>query len=422
MKQFWPPYVFHVFCLFAFLTFVISPLLIGMVFGTSLLESDHPAHIKMIQEGLAGRGWPAHFLFHIVVYLFAGFKSTYDSLAKASIIVLTLCFLAKAWISWEWLRRSCVVTAMATTRTLSTFLGVTTLTLIQVIALGLMFAGPIIRPGYVCCIYVGQITPNLYHNPTSLLLWPFALGVFFAGYRFLQDGRWRMLVATALLLAVGVLAKPNYAMAYAPAFGLATLYRYRISWRTAFAAIAMLPTLLILVWQLNATFEANTLTGNDWGMAFRPMVDRQIAFMPLIAWRAFSSNIPYSLFASLAFPAAYVLMFRRTLVRPGLLLFAWAILAVAVLWLIPFVETHTDGRIYIDFNFQWGAVISLFPLFLVTLGDLLSNPAASAFAEKDGRLSLVVNYRALIAWLLFVAHVASGGLWFLRQLYGVGYA
>jgi hypothetical protein len=408
MKQSWPPYVFHLFCLFAFLTLVILPLLVGMVLGNQAHLSDTPAHIRSLQDSLAGKGWLARFLFHILVYSFAGFKSTYPSLAKASVTVLMLCFLAKAWISWEWLRRSCVEPAAETTRTLSEFYGVTMLTFIQVVVMALMFASPLVRPGDALRIYIGQFSPNLYHNPTSIVLWPFALGLFFAGYQFLSDGRWQMLGAVALLSAVGVLAKPNFAMAFAPAFGLATLCRYRISWRTAFAAIALVPTVLILLWQLNATFGADAPIGND----------RHVSFMPMVAWRAWSTNIPYSLLNSLAFPAAYALMFGRQLVRPGLLAFAWAILAVAFAWLAAFAETDSEGRLYEDFNFLWGAHIALFPVFLVTLGDLLSNTATSVVAEEDGLLSLVANYRALIAWLLFDLHVVSGGVWFMRLLYG----
>jgi hypothetical protein len=413
MKLSWAAaYAFHLFCLFAFLTLVMLPLFVGMVFGTPPLRSDHRAHIEMLQDGLAGKGWPAHLLYHLVVYTVSGFKSTFPALGKASVTVLMSCVLAKAWIAFEWMRRSCVVTDAKTTNTLSAFYGVTALTFIMVVTAALMFAAPLMRPHHGDVIYLGQLTPNLYHNPTSLLVWPIALCLFFAGYQFLCDGRWRMLVVVAVLSAVSVLAKPNYFLAFAPAFGLAALYRYRVTCRTALSAVALLPTILILFWQLSTSFGGDTPIGND----------RHIAFMPLTAWSVWSANIPLSLVVSLAFPATYAILFGRQIMRPALLAFAWSILAVAVLWLAAFIEIHNDGHIYKDFNFAWGAFIALFPLFLVTLSDLLSNPAANVVVENNGRLSLARNYRALAAWLLFNLHVWTGGVWLFRQIFNVGYA
>ena len=182
MKLSWPAaYAFHLFCLFAFLTLVMLPLFVGMVFGTPPLRSDHRAHIEMLQDGLAGKGWPGHLLYHVVVYTVAGFKSTFPALGKASVTVLMSCVLAKAWIAFEWLRRSCVVTDAKTTNTLSAFYGVTALTFIMVVTAALMFAAPLMRPHHGDVIYLGQFDAEFSSQPH------FAVGL---AYRTLSILRW----------------------------------------------------------------------------------------------------------------------------------------------------------------------------------------------------------------------------------------
>ena len=268
-----------------------------------------------------------------------------------------------------------------------------------------MLAAPIARPWWLHRVYLGQISPNVWHNPTSLLCWPLVILLFFSAADFLQTARWRSLVAVAALAAVSVLAKPNYFLAFAPVFGLLGLRRFGISRLWLASQAAMLPTVGILCWQLLASFN-----GPD---AMRPGLT--IALHPLAAWQMYTDSVLISLLVSLAFPLSYLVIFRRSLGNPRLLTFAWCVTASALLWTLCFAEVRTsDGLVDPDFNFSWGSHLSLFVLFLVTAIDMVNNPAAMA---AIGRVPTTVRYARIPWWLLGAARgqrsavVDSPGRW-----------
>jgi hypothetical protein len=172
--------------------------------------------------------------------------------------------------------------------------------------------------------------------------------------------------------------------------------------------LAMLPTVMLLLWQLVASFE-----GPD---AMRP--GRHIAWMPLAAWSVYSKSIPLSLLFSLAFPLSYVVAFRRSLVNRELLLFAWGVMLCALAWTACFAEVSTaDGSVDVDFNFSWGAHLSIYVLFLVTAIDMLDNPLAMAALGRDS----VARWTSKLPWWLLGGHAASGVYWIARQALGRGY-
>ena len=271
-----------------------------------------------------------------------------------------------------------------------------------------MVAAPVARPWWLHRVYLGQISPNVWHNPTSLLCWPLVILLFFSAAEFLQTARWRSLTAVAALAAVSVLAKPNYFLAFAPAFGLLGLRRFGISRLWLASQVAMLPTVGILCWQLLASFN-----GPD---AMRPGLT--IALHPLAAWQMYTDSVLISLLVSLAFPLSYLVIFRQSLSNPRLLTFAWCVTASALVWTLCFAEVRTsDGVVDQDFNFSWGSHLSMFVLFLVTAMDMVNNPAAMA---AIGRVPTTVRY-ARMPWWLLGAHAASGVLWLARQAVGRGY-
>ena len=143
--------------------------------------------------------------------------------------------------------------------------------------------------------------------------------------------------------------------------------------------------------------------------------DRHIAWLPLAAWHLYTNSIAVSLLFSLAFPLSYLAIFRRSLVNRGLLFFAWAVVLSALVWTAGFAEVHSlDGSVDIDFNFSWGAHLSLFVLFLVTAMDMIDNPAAMAPVRRDPTAARI----AALPWWLLGAHAVTGVYWIVRQLIG----
>lgn len=382
---------------------VSVPLFYRGLFG--MIVADHDVHVRIIQHAVEEGVWPAHFLFQALVYGLSGFSRDFIPLAWAALALLTACVVAKAWLSYVLLVRHC---PPLPTATLADNHGLSHATLLALVTAALMLSAPIVRPWSTNRVYLGQISPNIWHNPTSILCWPLVILLFFAAAAFLRSGRFRELVAVGSLAALSVLAKPNYFLAFAPVYGLLALRRFGVSWVWLLSQVALVPTVMLLYWQLTASFDGPS--------AMRPGM--HIAWMPLSAWRIHSHSIPLSVLFSLAFPLSYWWVFRRRVQNRGLLLFAWGVMLSALVWTSCFAEVRTsDGIVNGDFNFSWGSHLSLFVLFLVTAMDMIDNPAAMSAIGRNsigGRI-------ATLPWWLLGAHAASGMLWIVRQIIGRGY-
>jgi hypothetical protein len=382
---------------------VAVPLLYMGLFG--IVKSDHNLHVLLIQKGIESGAWPVHFLFPIVTYALSGFSHDYNALAWAALIFLTMCVLAKGYLTYAILGRQC---APLPNKQSESALGWSHETLILLVSGALMLAAPIARPWRINRVYMGQISPNVWHNPTSLVCWPVVILLFFAAYDFLRSARLRSLAAIGALAVLSVVAKPNYFLAFAPVFALLSLRRFGLTRQWVLSQLAMLPTVAILYWQMTAAF----------GGADAMRAGRAIAWMPLAAWHVYSDSIPLSLLFSLAFPLSYLLVFRRSLVNRELLVFAWGVMLSALLWTICFAEVNTaNGDVDVHFNFSWGSHLATYLLFLVTAIDMCDNRAA---LQAVGRLRLG-GWQARLPWWLLGAHAACGAFWIVRQAVGRGY-
>ena len=367
--------------------------------------SDHDDHVRLAQRGIEYGAWPVHFLFPVLIYGLSGFSHDAVSLARAALVLLAACIVAKTCLTYVLLVRRC---PRLPTATFEDSMGISHATLLVLVTAALLLSAPIVRPWRTGHVYLGQVSPNVWHNPTSLLCWPLVLLLFFSADDFLRSGRRRTMVAVASLSALSVLAKPNYFLAFAPIYALLGVLRFGVSRVWFVSQAALIPTVLLLCWQLVGSFD-----GAD---AMRP--GKHIAWMPLVAWHEYSSSIGLSLLFSLAFPLSYLIVFRRSLRNRGLILFAWGVMLSALVWTACFAEVNDlDGAVERDFNFSWGAHLSIFVLFLVTAMDLTDNSAAMSPAGEDPSAGRFVR----LPWWLLGAHAASGVYWIVRQVIGKGF-
>lgn len=360
-----------------------------------LNDSDFVGHLKFIKDGIETGNWPPHPLFHWLVYSLAGFQNYSLVVAVAAIFVAVGCILAKAWISlrllWQY------QTLYATHQPLQSS-RISSNAVLALSTLGLMFASPIWDPLYPHNIYLGKISPNVWHNPTSLMVWPFAILLFIAAVDFFEKGMMRSLVGVCVFAVLNVMAKPNYFLAFVPVFVVTSFVKFRLSRRWFAACLALMPCVAILFLQYHYTYGENSA-----------LQHRKVVFAPFALWSIYSSCIPLSVILSIAFPATYLCLYGRRLCRPRPLILAWVIFGVALLWMIAFAERNPDDSINTHGNFVWGAVISLYVVFLLTMCDFLCQVTNRNLFLRQ------------IVWGVFFAHVACGVFWYVRQLFGYGY-
>jgi hypothetical protein len=339
---------------------------------TDRLQSDFRAHLQFAATGLQHEPVPGNFLLYLLIGIGSGFSAAPHRLLAALVVVLVLATVAKAWLSVAFVagRRPVPVWALVAA------------------ALCLLAFSPPVPDAYL-----GQIPANVWHNSTTMLLMPFAIGMFWTSYEYLRTGSRRMLGATLALAALNVAAKPSFVFCFLVVFPLAVrLVRrdrreVRAGWLVTAGAAAFLAAqyVYIFVAQLG-------------GAAAEPQ-DRKdgIAVDPFAVWSAFSDNIPVSLLVSYAFPIT-ALLFGGALVRRDLAVrYAGALAATG---LLIFVVLKESGPRELHGNFLWQAVVTNYLLFLALVGAAVPWLRQTRF-----------GWRPALVTAAFLLHVVCGVLY-----------
>jgi len=333
-------------------------------------DLDHGLHLAYTQRLVADGALQPHFLYHLLVAAASGGSRDFGRLDHAAVAVLTLFALAR------------VALALAFVRSLTTA-ALAPLRAGPALALGvaLFFVAPLPKPWRPFDIYLGQLSPTVWHNPTVITLTPLALAAFWAFVGSAARRQGRHDASSGILLALSALAKPNFALAFAPAVSLLRLRR------PLSLAVLLGPTLAVLGWQL---YHARSIA-----LALAPWAGSLLAIQPLEVWRAYSPHPLVSALVSLAFPLAAQAAVGRDARHPRALAAAWLVTAAAI---AEFALLAEPGPRLWDANYYWGVVPATFILFVVCAAELL--------APRDAAAPRAALRRT--AWALLVAHAASG--------------
>lgn len=345
---------------------VFLPLLANMI----ATGSDYPPHIGWAASGELATRTP-HFLYHVTLALVHRLTPAADY-TPAALVVGLGCYLALAVLAYSLLRPAL------------TGRGAPAASLI--LALALLLVGPInLFTLLTGNLYLGYINPNTYHNPTTLLLKPLALGVFLFTLRGLrgESAPWWMIAASAVLGALSTLAKPSLALALLPALplliGLRMLRRQPITGRLLIIGVG-LPVFGVLLWQYLYFTGASSQSGFE--------------IAPFKVINSLTDSLWPRLLLSLAFPGAVYLLYpgsRRDLAVNS----AWLLLAIAFTQFVLLAERDH----WRDANFYWGCEVGLFILFLMTMRFFLRQPGGD-----DGRALL----KRRLCLSLFALHLIGG--------------
>ncbi len=363
-------------------------------------QNDHVLHVRLAAKAARGGGWPPHFLFHLVLNALTGFSGEIAALRTASAVVLTVAVGAKLRLARPRARALLVGPGAAGRGSGDLGAPPGSARVAGPIALAglwiaVFFASPIVNWWMFPRIYVGQFTPNVWHNPTAIAALPFALASLLPLVRSARPTRGGAL-ASGILLAVSALVKPNFALAFLPAVAIHAAIR---RWPLGLLARCALPATLVLAFQLSTGFEEERGSG--------------IAFEPLTVWLKYTefpagaTHALGSLLVSFAFPVAFALLFGRHVRARGPLVLAWLALAVALVQFLLFAET---GEWLYHGNFFWGTVPCLYLVFAISIVELGRLDRARLGPLGRAGLPLV--------WILLLAHVASGVLFWLHSLQG----
>ena len=346
------------------------------------IQVDIPLHAREALRLGRGQALQPHFLYHVALLCVSGFQLRLKVLFGASVVVLALAVLGKMLLSIRIARRQLGHLLPRSPRS-------ELLLAAGAVSLAFVHNLPVSTSREVQ-LAIGEIPPNVWHNPTTIFLMPFALALFHCGLRLLERPDAPLLKRLAWLSALNVLAKPSYFFAFAPSFGILALLRFGVTPRLFRAAAALAAGGVLVAAQAALLARGSGEPGPGVAVSF------------LFLWHQYSANLPASFLASMAFPLAFVACDPRAVVRSRIARFAWVGWAVGM---VPFLFLVETGERMQHWNFRWQATVCTYLLFLVTLLELARGVASrGALRGRD---------RALLA--LYSAHVASG-VWYLQRL------
>jgi hypothetical protein len=345
---------------------------------------DYWAHIRFTND-IEARPLPApHPLFHYTVwwltYLFVDSHTTESCvrLAPAAGFVLALAIGWRGWLTYREVAAGLRPAAAAAV----------TLLLAVVTAFPKWWKLPQVL------IYLGQVNPNVWHNPTAIFVAPLALLVFVEAMRYLDAPRLETALSLGLWASACCLAKPNYVLAFYPCFGLPLLAAAWRSWRlgrdSVFDAfghvlVSCFPPLATLAWQYAKGFEG----------------DHQVGFNPFAVWSYYVKgyHIPSAILAGLVFPALAAALFPRQTWRDRRTFYAWCTMGVALAQFALLTELP-EGRSY-NANFGWAMVAADYVLFVATCRLLGLQPR---------------DWRVTLSFGVLVLHAASGAFYLVMTI------
>jgi len=271
------------------------------------------------------------------------------------------------------------------------------------LSFGLLIVAPILVVptfGDIPTMANGYLAANVYHNPTVLLLKPFAIAQFVLAVWMFNHSKsnWKGILLAALVSAAAVFSKPSYVICLLPAMTFIALVKLckkqPVDWLKLVLGF-VLPSVAFLIWQFLITFG--------------PEADSRLIFAPLMVMSHFSNKLLIKLLLSILFPLLVTVLCWKDAIRDIRIQLGWSGFIVGCLCAYFLAETGTRQ---LSANFVWSAEITLLllffgcVLFLVERQSLLENLIRKWFILTSGFSHILfgVTYYFYLCISLYFLH------------------
>lgn len=253
--------------------------------------------------------------------------------------------------------------------------------------------------------YFGYIGINVYHNPTMILLKPIALILFIKFALSLESPlpthkNKLSILYFILLIVLSALAKPSFLICFMPAVAffllISALKKTYSPWAISCIGV-ILPAVSILLIQYYLTYADQQLSYYQ--------AKSSIALAPFQFVNHYSSYIFPKFLLSIAFPALIFVLYFSQVRKCRVLLFAWTTFLIGAFQYYFLIET---GPRSFQGNFSWGAQITLFILFVVSMRHLMKNSAVITSNKIN-------NIKMITCWTVFSLHTIFGFIFYYSE-------
>lgn len=238
--------------------------------------------------------------------------------------------------------------------------------LIDILAMTLMYLQPIYMKWFNPSQYYGQGTPNVWHNPTIISCYPFALicvylfAVMLQKIKNKEEITFTDYLRSGIFLFLSVAAKPAFIQIFAPAVVVVfVIMLIRTKGKSFFFELkyflACIPAgLYCIAIFIRSFFLEGTSGGNGVALGFFKI------------WRYETMSIPFSIILALAFPMAYFAVQRKNISNK--IPFYFSLLCLLFGFLENAFLYETGNRMYHG-NFGWGYLVGMTLVFCFTAAD-----------------------------------------------------
>lgn len=353
---------------------------------------DHAAFAR--QMALGQRPYSGNFLVYLMVNVLSFFSN------NAVLSEAVLCLMIAGATTYRFYLASQKINQLVYSDGLSKKAEISTLFW----ALSLIFVFAIPIPGYFtddCFMYLGSFVPNVWHNSTILILFPFALLLFDLSYKQLQSFDKQRNLFILILVSLNLFIKPSFFFVFICVYPLLLLFTYKFKKEFWYSILPLAVGCCLLVLEYWIIYKVGIPTDKE---------ASSVIFMPFYKNPEFGDElmqIPIALFFSILFPLLYSIFNISRLWKSTL--FWYCLLSFVVSVLIFFFISESGPRASHG-NFYWQIVICTWICFFGALVSLL----------KDFKTRGKTGINNLLA-TVYLIHVVIGVIYFVRLLVTGGY-
>jgi hypothetical protein len=267
------------------------------------------------------------------------------------------------------------------------------------VATSLSFVTAIYLPFFNRYLYLGQFSPNIWHNPTMLVLKPFAIISFFYSVKYFfgnETLKIRNAIFLSFMILLSTVMKPSFVIVFLPALGLYIVIFKTKKWHLYLDSfLVVLPTVMLLLYQYIKTFQMDL--GDSY--FYDKIIFTNFGFLKL-----YSPNVFISALLVLAFPLSVVILNFESLKNNESLRLAWILTVIAYLVGAFLAEQNKFDQGAFCFSY----VISLFILYMTSLLEMFN------WINQENKFKPVMRIYACSA--IYSLHLISGIFYYVRYL------
>lgn len=355
------------------------------------VRTDIQVHLQQIIKINSNEvSYPPNLLFYFIVNLFSAFSSNKLVLSIVGITLLSSATVAKYAVSKK------IISDLNKKESFEK-------NKIYLVALGLFFCFAIPEPFSVFVLdkmYLGKLVPIVWHNSTTIFLFPFAIWLFWKQLKVFDLSHkttTKEILVLNILVVLNILIKPAFLFTYLPITFFFLLHRIKVDSLKKFL-LHLTPlftgTIFILVqYYLIYILQKGSFQSETSSVVITAPFEALSLWIPM--W-----FIPISFFLSLTLPIFSMILFKE-IIRYKPFTYSLFLLVGGIIFSAVLMET---GPRMDNGNFMWQNIICTFLLMLSTVSFL--TPKFLSRTIKSKKIILLLG--------LFLLHSLSGILYLIK--------